>query len=228
MFIGHFGVALALKRAEPRISLGWLIAAAQFVDLLWPVLLLLGLEHVRFVPGLMAASPMDFESYPYSHSLLAAILWAVIIYLLVRYLPIAKNAPKPRAAWILAIAVLSHWFLDLLVHRPDLPLAFGDSPKVGLGIWNSLPATLAIEFLIYIAGFWLYLKTTRAVSFRGRWGIWIYVVLLAALFLITALSQQPPPSVNAMAVVAILSGLTLAFIAAWLDTGRVARTQHST
>ncbi len=223
MFIGHFGVALALKKAEPGISLGWLIAAAQFVDLLWPVFLLVGLEQVRFVPGLMDASAFDFVSYPYTHSLLASVIWAAIIFLLVRYLPMAKNVSKPRAAWILAFAVLSHWFLDLLVHRPDLPLAFGDSPMLGLGIWNSLPATLAMEFLLFMGGLWLYLRATRPVNFRGRYGIIIYAVLLAALFLMTSLSQQPPPSVQAMAVVGLVSGLALALIAGGLDKGRVPR-----
>lgn len=221
MFIGHFGVALALKKAEPGLSLGWLIAAAQFVDLLWPIFLLVGLEQVRFVPGLMEASAFDFVSYPYTHSLLASVVWAGIIFLLVRCLPIAKHVSKPRAAWILALAVLSHWFLDLLVHRPDLPLSFGESPKLGFGIWNSLPATLATEFLLFIGGFWLYLKATRPVNFRGRYGILIYIVLLGALFLMTSLSQQSPPSVQAMAVVGLVSGLALALIAGWLDKGRV-------
>ncbi len=221
MFIGHFGVAFALKKAEPRINLGWLIAGAQFVDLLWPVFLLIGLEQVQFEPGLMEASPMNFVSYPFSHSLLASIFWAVLVFLLVKYLPIVKSAPKPRAAWILSIAVLSHWFLDLIVHRPDLPLALGDSHKVGLGIWNSMPATLIIEFTLYLGGLWLYLKSTRATGARGRWGIPIYAAVLGLLFLMTTLGQDVPPSVPAMAVVAMVMGLALVFVAGWLDRGRV-------
>src|SRR6186997_681775 len=128
MFIGHFGVAFAAKRPAPRVSLGTLFLAAQFIDLLWPVLLLLGVERVRIAPGITRVTPLDFEHYPISHSLLAVLGWAVLVggahFLLRR---------ERRAALIVAALVLSHWVLDLLMHRPDLPLAPGATVLVGFG-----------------------------------------------------------------------------------------------
>ena len=127
MFIGHFGGALAAKKAAPRTSLGTLILAAQFIDLLWPIFLLLGLEHVRIAPGITKVSPFDFYDYPISHSLLMVVVWSVVLgglyYAFRQY---------PRGAWIIALAVLSHWVLDFIVHWPDLPLWPG-GPRAGLG-----------------------------------------------------------------------------------------------
>ena len=120
MFIGHFAVALGAKKAAPKVSLGTLIMAAQFVDLLWPIFLLLGIEHVRINPGDTAYTPLDFYDYPVSHSLLTGIGWAIVFGAV--YYAIRRSA---RNAWILAACVLSHWLLDLIVHRPDLPLVPG-------------------------------------------------------------------------------------------------------
>ena len=157
MFLGHYGVALGAKRAAPGASLGTLILAAQLLDELWPLLLLLGLEHVRIAPGLMAANSLDFVHYPISHSLVAAAGWALLVgvgyYLVRRY---------SRGAWVVAAAVLSHWFLDAPMHRPDLPLWPGSEVRVGLGLWNSVPATIALELVVFALGLVLYLRTTRA------------------------------------------------------------------
>ena len=117
MFLGHYGVAFAAKRAAPRTSLGTLAFATQFLDELWPILLLMGLEQVRIVPGLMAANSLDFVSYPISHSLVAAIGWAILIGLV--YFVIRRYG---RGAWVVAALVASHWLLDAPMHRPDLPL----------------------------------------------------------------------------------------------------------
>jgi len=213
MFLGHYGVAFAAKRAAPRTSLGALAFAAQFLDELWPILLLLGVEQVKIVPGLMAASPMDFTNYPYSHSLLMAIVWGILIggvyFLLRRY---------GRGAWIMGALVVSHWFLDVPMHRADLPLWPGaSSPKVGWGLWNSIPATYVIEFAIYAIGIAVYLRATRARDRMGSWGLWAYILVLAIL-LVTS-NGSPPPSERALAWTAL--GLWL-FVpwAWWVDKHR--------
>src|SRR5712692_4508408 len=162
MFTGHFGVALAAKKAAPRSSLGTLILAAQFIDLLWPIFLLPGLEHVRIAPGITKVSPFDFYDYPISHSLLMVVVWSVVLgglyYAFRRY---------RRGPCIITLAVLSHWVLDFIVHRPDLPL-WPRGPRVGLGLWNSWPASIAVEVLFFGAGLLIYLGTTRANDNIGR------------------------------------------------------------
>ncbi len=152
MFIGHYGVALAAKKIEPKLSLGWLFAASQFVDILWTMFVFAGIEHVEIEPGLMEASPMNFVSYPYTHSLLMSVVWGVLVYALVYALPIFKALRGTKAALIMGAVTLSHWFLDLPVHRPDMPLAFGDSTKVGFGLWNNMAATIALEVLLLLGG----------------------------------------------------------------------------
>ena len=136
MFIGHYGVALAAKRIAPRTSLALLVLAAQFLDLIWPIFLLLGFEHVRVVPGITRVQPFEFYDYPFSHSLTMALRWAVavglIYYLARRYV---------RGTWVVTVLVVSHWVLDFVSHRPDLPLWPG-GPKVGLGLWNSWAASI--------------------------------------------------------------------------------------
>jgi membrane-bound metal-dependent hydrolase YbcI (DUF457 family) len=213
MFLGHYGLAFAAKRAAPRTSLGALTFAAQFCDELWPVLLLIGVEHVRIVPGLMAASPLDFTYYPFSHSLLMAIVWGLVVggvcYLLSHY---------GRGALVLAILVVSHWFLDLVVHRPDLPLWPGaNSPKFGWGLWNSVAGTYVIELAIYGIGISLYVRATRALDKIGSWGMWAYIIVLAVIYV--ASNGSPPPSESVLAWTAL--GLWL-FVpwAWWVDKHR--------
>ena len=205
MFIGHYGVALAAKKFAPKSSFGTLIFAAQFLDLLWPILLLLGLEHVAIVPGITKASPFDFTNYPYSHSLAMSSLWAILLggayYALRRY---------QRGAWVVGVAVLSHWVLDLIVHRPDLPLRPGGEIRVGLGLWNSWPATIAVEVMFFAVGLWAYLSTTRARDAVGRYAFWS---LMAFLFFgwIALMLVGAPPSVNSLA----WGGLSMWLMVPW-------------
>src|SRR6185437_14848629 len=152
MFLGHYAVALAAKRVAPPASIGTLIFAAQWLDELWPILLLAGVEHVRIVPGLMAANPLDFVSYPISHSLLMAIVWGAVIGGI--YLAVRRRA---AAAWIVGLAVVSHWVLDLVMHRPDLPLWPGSSMRLGAGLWNSIAASAAVELILFAIGLTIYL-----------------------------------------------------------------------
>jgi hypothetical protein len=208
MFLGHYGVAFAAKRVAPRTSLGALTFAAEFLDELWPILLLLGVEQVRIVPGLMTTSPLDFVYYPWSHSLLMAVVWGVLIgavYFGLRY--------YGRGAWILGLLVVSHWFLDLPMHRPDLPLWPGaSSPKVGWGWWNSIAITYLLELGIYVAGIALYMRATRARDRIGSWGLWAYVLVLAAVFFGAGFGPPPP---NARALAWSTMGIWLFVAWAW-------------
>jgi hypothetical protein len=211
MFLGHYGLAFATKRAAPRTSLGTTFFAAQFLDELWPILLLAGIERVRIVPGLMAANVLDFEFYPYSHSLVAALAWAVLIGL--AYFALRRCG---RGAWIVAACVASHWFLDVPMHRPDLPLYPGSRTLVGLGLWNSVPLTLIVELALFALGLAVYLRDTRARDRVGSWGLWAMVALLAAFFLGGTFGGTPP-SVRSLALSAL--GLWLFVPWAWRVDG---------
>jgi len=204
MFIGHFGVALGAKKFAPRTSLGSLFFAAQFLDLVWPILLLLGLEHVRIAPGITRMSPLDFYDYPITHSLLTAAVWSAVVG--AAYFAFRRSG---RAASIMGIAVLSHWLLDFLVHRPDLPLWPG-GPKVGLGLWDFWALEMLLEVATFAAGAWLYFSVTRARDKIGRYALW---ALLFFLFLgwVTSLIAGAPPSARSMA----WGGMSMWIVVPW-------------
>jgi membrane-bound metal-dependent hydrolase YbcI (DUF457 family) len=212
MFLGHLGVAMAAKKVAPRASLGTLMLAAQLCDVIWPVLVLAGAEKVAIVPGITAANPLDFVSYPISHSLAAVVLWALALALVYAW----RTADRPTAAW-LATLVLSHWLLDALSHRPDVPLWPG-GPVVGAGLWNSVPATLVVEFGLYAAGVAIYLSVARPRDRMGAWLFWTFVLLLATLYLGATLGP-PPPSVQALAASSLLGVAFIAW-AYWIDRHR--------
>ncbi|MGA7613685.1 MAG: metal-dependent hydrolase [Thermoanaerobaculia bacterium] len=212
MFIGHFGVGFASKEAAPRTSLGTLFLAAQFLDLLWPTLLLLGVESVRIAPGDTAVTPLDFTSYPISHSLAAAIGWGVLFAIVYRLL---RNY-QPGAI-VAGLAVLSHWVLDFLTHRPDLPI-YPSGPKVGLGLWNSVSGTVIVEGAIFAAGVALYLHRTRAKDRTGSIALWSLIVLLVAIYA-SNLVGPPPPSVKAIAILGEAQWLIVAW-GYWIDAHR--------
>ena len=220
MFVGHFGVGFGAKAAAPRTSLGSLFLAAQFIDLLWPTLLLIGLERVQISPGATAVTPLDFTEYPISHSLLAVVVWGLLFggayYVLRR---------SVRGAVVCGLAVLSHWLLDLLVHRPDLPLAPGASVRVGLGLWSSLAATLAVELTIFAVGIWLYLRTTEPVDRKGSIGLWALVAFLLLIYM-GNLFGEPPPSVAALAWVGQAQWL-LVIWAYWVDRHRQSTSRQT-
>lgn len=215
MFLGHYGVAFAAKRASPRTSLGMLVLAGEWLDHVWPVLVLLGVEHVRIVPGLMAANPLEFYDYPWSHGLVTALGWSLLVggvYFLVRR--------YGRGGLVVGAVVLSHWVLDLVVHRPDLPL-WPDGPKLGLGLWSSVPATVLVEAAVFTLGITVYVRTTRPLDRIGRWGLVTIVALLILIYL--ASSFGPPP--QSVAQLAWSSLLLLVFVplAWWVDRHRMPR-----
>ncbi|MGE5110835.1 MAG: metal-dependent hydrolase [Acidobacteriaceae bacterium] len=215
MFVGHFGVAFAAKKAAPRTNLATAILAAQFLDVLWPIFVLSGFERVRIAPGLMTVSAFDFLSYPWTHSLLMSIVWAAL-FGTVHY----AFRRDTRTALVLAAVVLSHWFLDLATHRPDLQLAPGLPTRYGLGLWNSRFGTYVVELAIYFGGIVLYLRTTRARDRIGRWGLIAYVALLFMLY-IANLEGPPPPDIRTGLIAMLISMPPLLAWAWWLDRHRI-------
>ncbi|HEY0665552.1 MAG TPA: hypothetical protein VGD24_05770 [Gallionella sp.] len=218
MFLAHFGIGFGAKAAAPKISLGTLFLAAQFIDLLWPTLLLLGIERVNILADGTRHPPLDFTHYPYSHSLLAVIVWAALF--AAAYYAIRRSR---IGAVVLGLAVVSHWLLDLLVHYPDLPLYppvpnIGDSPVFGFALWSSPMVALALEFAIFALGMWLYLRSTRALNATGNRALWALVALLVAINLGNAFGA-PPPSVAALAWVGQAQWVFVAW-GYWIDRHR--------
>ena len=213
VFIGHFALGLAAKRATPRVSLALLFGAAQLADILWPVFVAAGLEQVRIDPGNTVVTPLDFVSYPYSHSLVLLVVWGALLALISR--PFARG----RGVFaVIAALVVSHWVLDFVTHRPDMPLYPGGM-KVGLGLWNSIPATVAIEVPLFAAGVWIYTRVTRPRDRTGKWAFGSLIVTLLAIYAANILSP-PPPSVPALTIVAIAGGVLFTAWSWWADAHR--------
>jgi membrane-bound metal-dependent hydrolase YbcI (DUF457 family) len=215
MFIGHDAVGFASKRIAPRTSLGWLMTAPILLDLLWPLFLLIGIEHVRIAPGNTKFTPLDFCDYPWSHSLLMAIVWGVLF--------AAAYFAKTRytaGALTLACGVVSHWLLDFFTHGADMPLYPG-GPKVGLGLWNHPTATVIVEGAMFIAGLAIYVRATRPRDRTGLFAMWGLVITLILIYCANA-QGPPPPNVGTLIVLAFAQYL-IPIWAAWIDRHREAR-----
>lgn len=193
MFIGHYALGFGAKKLAPTVSLGTLFLACQLADLLWPSLVLLGLEVVEIRPGDTVVTPLHFVSYPYSHSLVALLGWAAALG--IGYLVIRRS--RAVTAFVIGGLVISHWLLDFVTHRPDMPLTLSGSERFGLGLWNSFSATVAVELLLMVGGVALYLRSTEARDRRGSVGFWLLVVFLLTVYLANLLGP-PPPSVRAV------------------------------
>jgi hypothetical protein len=214
MFIGHDACSFAAKRVVPRVSLGLLIAAPNLLDLLWPIFLLLGIEHVRTQHGPTPFLNLDFYDYPWSHSLAMAIVWGVVF--AIGYRLFTRDS---RGAVVAGLLVVSHWVLDFVTHVPDLPLWPG-GPKYGLGLWNHTAATVIIESLLFIGGLAIYLRTTRARDRIGSIALWSFVVFLAVIY-VASLFGPPPPNDRIVAWSALFLWL-LPLWGAWIDRHREA------
>jgi hypothetical protein len=216
MFLGHYGVALALKRAEPKLSLGTLFVAVQLVDLLWGAFLLTGWERVRIDPGFTAVTPLQFVRYPITHSLVGALAWSLVGAAMYYSWPTRDTSRHWQASALVGLAVFSHFWLDVLVHVPDLTIAGEGTPMLGLGLWNSLTATLAAELLVFVAGLAVYaIRGSRRHPVRpGR--LTGLVVVLIAVYLANVFGP-PPPDVTTIAVAAVPGLLLLAAFAGWVD-----------
>ncbi|HVH10132.1 MAG TPA: hypothetical protein VM736_10070 [Gemmatimonadales bacterium] len=213
MFIGHYAVALAAKPVAPRASLGTLFAAAALADLLWPMFLLLGWERAHVVPGPNPFLTLWLDSIPWSHSLLLLLLWGGAFALAYR----ARTGDR-RAALVVALLVVSHWVLDVVTHRADMPLYPG-GPELGLKLWDSVVGTLVIEGLLFGAAVWVYATWTRARDRTGAWGFWALLAVLVVSY-VGSLASPPPPSWVALAGGAILFGWLFVAWAAWADRHR--------
>lgn len=217
MFIGHFALGFGAKRIAPAVSLGTFFLATQLADLLWPTFLLLGLEQVVIRPGDTAMTPLSFVHYPYSHSLVALLGWGLLF---AGIYAVARRG-KIAAAALLGVAVVSHWVLDAVVHRPDLPLTLTGRARIGFGLWNSMPATLILELLLFAAGVALYARATIPVDRTGRWAFLTLVGFLLAVYL-TNLFGPPPPSIPAVAWATQAMWL-LVLWGYWIDRHRAER-----
>lgn len=217
MFIGHYALAFGAKKIAPVMSLGTLFLACQFADLLWPTLLVLGLEVVRIDPGNTLVTPLDFVSYPYSHSLVALAGWSALFALAYRTI----RGWHPVAIATIAALVFSHYVLDVITHRPDMPITLTGSRRIGLGLWNHPGTALAVESAMFIAGTTLYMSATRAGDRTGRLALYSLIVAVVAIYF-AALYGPPPPSAAAVATAGHLSWLFVIW-AYWVDRHRTAR-----
>jgi hypothetical protein len=212
MFIGHFAVGFAAKRVAPRASLGTLLLATSFVDLVWPILLVLGLEHVRIDPGNTRFTPLDFYDYVFTHSIPGGLLWAALLggawYWRHRL---------GRTALVLGALVMSHWVLDAISHRPDMPV-LPDGPYVGLGLWNSVAATIVVEAAMFVAGVAIYVRMTRPRDRVGRLSLVGMIAFLSLMYVLNAFSP-PPPSERVLAYGALLAWLLVPW-PYWIDRHR--------
>jgi hypothetical protein len=213
MFIGHFAVGFAAKRFAPRSSEAVLLAAPLLADILWPVFLLLGWEQVRIDPGNTRFTPFDFVSYPWSHSLLMLCVWATAFGAI--YYAITRYWSGAIAIWI---GVVSHWVLDWVTHRPDMPLVPGGS-RYGLGLWNSIAGTMVVEILMFAAGVWMYPRATQAKDGVGGWAFIAYVALLLVIYVADAFGSTPD-SVKEVAWLAIALPIVFLPWAGWFDRHR--------
>ena len=203
------------KKYAPQLSLGTLFLSVQLADMLWPIFLLAGLEHVKIEPGNTAFTPLNMVSYPITHSLLGGVIWGGI-FALIYYM--VKKVKRP--AMVVGIGVVSHWFLDLLMHRPDLPIYPGGA-KYGFGLWNSVPGTFVVELTLFAFGIYTYIKLTKPNDKTGNWSFWGLIVFLLLAWL-SSVFGPPPPSVNVLAVSALLLWLLVPW-GYWIDKHRSIR-----
>ncbi len=214
MFIGHFAVGLAGKKFAPQASLAALWGAALFADILWPVLVALGAEEVRIVPGNTAYTPLDFVSYPWSHSLLMLCLWGVLLGAAYR-----NKQSGAKIGVVIGMLVVSHWVLDWITHIPDMPL-WPSGPKFGLGLWESVTNTMIVEIPMFAIGVFLYARTTKPRDLNGSIGFWALIALLFGSYLFDSLTSMPPPSVTAIWVSALIATAIVLAWAAFVDRHR--------
>jgi len=208
MFVGHYGVAFAVKGREQSIPLWFLFIAVQLLDVFWAPLVMLGVERLRIVPGITASNPLDLYFMPYTHSLVAGILWSAGSFAAYKFL--ASTGPARKGAGLVALAVFSHWVLDFLVHRPDLAL-YDNTAKVGLGLWNLPVVALSLEAVLLFGGMWFFLARVPV----RRAPVVVFGVVMLAIQLVVFFGP-PPPSAIAAAWTALGSYVVFAAIVARL------------
>jgi membrane-bound metal-dependent hydrolase YbcI (DUF457 family) len=215
MFIGHFGLSFAAKKVAPKVSLATLFIATQFVDILWPFLLVFGIEKVAVTPGYTKTNAFEFLHYPYTHSLLMGFVWGAVVGL--SYWLFKKDT---RGAIVVGICVLSHWLLDVIVHVADLPLSPFIEYKVGFGLWNHVVITLLLETIIFLAGAYIYGNFTNAKNKIGKYGLWSLVILLILVTVSNTFGPPPPNSVMILFYSFIILMVIIVSLAYWVDKNR--------
>lgn len=216
MFVGHYAASLALKKFEKRASLGVLFLAVQFVDILLFPLVLLGIERINIIENFTASTHFELEYMPYTHGLVGSLFWAVAAYALFRWVFVKQHT----VALVIALAVFSHWVLDLLVHTPDLPLWNDASMKLGFGLWNNAVAAYVLEATLLLGGLWLYLRSTSASTATGKYGMGVFVVFLLLVNITNIFGPLQTDSKVVLSVSALAAYLLFAAIAFWLDGKR--------
>jgi hypothetical protein len=216
MVVGHFSVGFVAKAMDKRIPLWILFIAAEFADVLWAILVLVGIEKARIVPGITASNPLDLYYYPFSHSLLASFIWFGIV--VVGYRLLRPGEGTWRIGLIIGGALFLHWVLDLVVHRPDLPL-YDNTAKVGLGLWDfPIPAFL-LEAGLLLAGLLIYLRVTSPRNTVGRFG----TAAFSAVLLIIQAGISFGPAFSSMVFAATGTLVLIAFSTItiyWLEKKR--------
>jgi membrane-bound metal-dependent hydrolase YbcI (DUF457 family) len=213
MFIGHFAVGFGTKKLAPRAPLALLMAAVAWADILWTIFLMAGWEHARIAPGDTKYTPFDLYDYPWSHSLLMLLAWGTALggaYWLMR-----KSA---TGAWVVGGCVVSHWVLDWVTHRADMPLYPG-GPKFGLGLWNSITGTMAVEIVMLAAGVGIYLTATRAKNWIGRYIAWAFVAMLLLVYVADRFGT-PPENMHEVAQTGLIATMVIVGWAWWFDRNR--------
>ena len=217
MFVGHYSVAFAAKSERNRIRLWVLFVAVQLVDFIWAILVLLGIEKVRIVPGITAASPLDLYYMPYTHSLIGALIWSVLaafVYKMTR----GVNASR-AAALIVGFAVFSHWILDLIVHRPDLAI-YDDTWKVGFGLWNYKGLEFGLEIALLLGGLIIYLQRNSGISTARKAGIVVFALFMVLVQTTSTFFGRPHSSDRAVAITALAAYTVFAGLAFLLEKRR--------
>jgi len=217
MFIGHFAPALIAAARPKAAGLGTLFVAAQLVDIGFAALLIPGVEAMRIVPGITAMNPMDLHHMPYTHSLLGALIWAKIFGVLVWF-----ATKRKEAAIGAALVVVSHWFIDLIVHIPDLTL-YGMPPKLGLGLWNHPLIAMPLEILLIGGAFLYYMRRTEAPGGNRR--LWVLAALLAVAQAVDWFGPKEPAYSLAVPATMLFAYALLAGTAAWAGANRRAATR---
>jgi hypothetical protein len=210
VFTGHYGASFAGKALDRTIPLWVLFIAVQLLDFIWAILILLGIEHVRVVPGIMAASALDLYDMPYTHSLAGAVAISVVVgalFCLLWKRPVSAGV-------IVGLTVFSHWILDLIVHAPDL-LIYG-SYKVGFGLWNYFWPELALEVVLLLVTLLWYLKAVSSPAIKRR--AWI---LFGVLLVFQCIDKFGPPPAGTVEFAggALAAYSFLAALAAWVERG---------